>query len=49
MLGDQERGTTPDAQEREQYEVPMLMVLGEVKDFTLGSGNDTAELKTHYW
>lgn len=49
MLDDQERDSILDDQEREEYEVPVLTVLGEVRDFTLGSGNDTAELKTRYW
>ncbi len=32
-----------------EYEVPELMVLGTMAEFLLGSGSDTAELKTHYW
>lgn len=32
-----------------EYEVPEVTVLGTVADFLLGSGSDTAELRTHYW
>lgn len=36
-------------QDEDRYEPPALTMLGTVSEFTLGSGDDTAELKTAYW